>query len=169
LKRIFKRVPLNWDPGIHTQNIDIMWMHVKRKLRRQFWMSRALFQTYLSEFRWMNFHRNDDKFNALMCCITDLYITWYNYIIFCPTDCVAILFHVFCQYTTFKMALIIYAAIIYYSRSYKVSNLRRLSTGLPKKELKTQAIYCTSRGLIRRNSWMCHLLLIKRKFEKSSH
>jgi len=35
-----------------------------------------------------------------------------NYIIFCPTDYVTILFHVFCQYTTFKIALIIYAAII---------------------------------------------------------
>ena len=51
-----------------------MWMRVKRKLFRQFEMSRALFQTYLSEFRWRNFHRNDDKFNALMCRIADLYV-----------------------------------------------------------------------------------------------
>jgi hypothetical protein len=36
------------------------------------------------------------------------YITWYNYIIFCPTDCVTILLHVFCRYTTFK----IYAATL---------------------------------------------------------
>jgi hypothetical protein len=35
-----------------------------------------------------------------------------NYIIFCPPDCVTILFHVFCQYTTFKIALIIYVAIL---------------------------------------------------------
>ena len=76
-------------------------MCVKRKLRRQFGTSRGLFQTYLSEFRWRNFHR------WLIWCIT-----WYNYIIFCPTDCVTILFHVFCQYTTFKIALIIYAAIV---------------------------------------------------------
>ena len=62
------------NPDTHTQNIETMLMHVKRKLRRQFGMSRALFQTYLSEFRWRNFHRNDDKFNALMCCITDLYV-----------------------------------------------------------------------------------------------
>jgi hypothetical protein len=54
---------------IHTQNIENMWMRVKRKLRRQFGTSRALFKTYLSEFGWRNFHRNDDKFNALMCCI----------------------------------------------------------------------------------------------------
>ena len=45
---------------IHTQNIENMWMRVKRKLRRQFGTSRALFKTYLSEFGWRNFHRNDD-------------------------------------------------------------------------------------------------------------
>ena len=45
-----------------------------------------------------------------------------HYIIFCPTDYVIILFHVFCQYTTFKIALIIYAAIIL--GVYKVPNLR---------------------------------------------
>jgi len=31
---------------IHTQNIENMWMRLKRKLRRQFGTSRALFQTY---------------------------------------------------------------------------------------------------------------------------
>ena len=35
----------------------------------------------------------------------------------------------FCQYTTFKIALIIYAAIL--QQVYKVSNLRRYSIGLP--------------------------------------
>ena len=55
-----------------------------------------MFLKYLSEFRWRNFHRNDDKLNALMCSIV----------------CVAILFHVLCQYTTFTIALIIYAAML---------------------------------------------------------
>jgi hypothetical protein len=32
------------NPDIHTQNIENMWMRVKRKLRRQFGTSRALFQ-----------------------------------------------------------------------------------------------------------------------------
>ena len=41
------------------------------------------------------------------------YVTLYNYIIFCPTDCVAILFRVFCQCTTFRITLIIYAAILW--------------------------------------------------------
>jgi hypothetical protein len=62
------------NPDIHTQNIENMWMRVKRKLRRQFETSRALFQTYLSEFRLSNFHRKDDKFNALLWCIADLYV-----------------------------------------------------------------------------------------------
>jgi transposase-like protein len=53
-----------------------MHQKVKRKLRRKFGRSRALFQTYLSEFRWRNFHRNDDKFNTLMCCIADLYVVY---------------------------------------------------------------------------------------------
>ena len=62
------------NPDTHTQNIENMWMHVKRKLRRQFGMSRALFQTYLSEFRWRNCHRNDDKFIAFLCSMADLYV-----------------------------------------------------------------------------------------------
>jgi transposase-like protein len=67
--------------NMHTQNIENMWMRVKRKLRRQFGMSGALFQTYISEFRWRNFHRNDDKFNAVMCGIADLKVNMlYNLI-----------------------------------------------------------------------------------------
>ena len=38
-------------------------------------------KTYLSEFRWRNFHRNDDKFNALMCCIAALYVVYIDIII----------------------------------------------------------------------------------------
>ena len=34
---------------IHTQNIDNLWMRAKRKLRRQFGTTRALFDTYLEE------------------------------------------------------------------------------------------------------------------------
>ena len=60
------------NPDIHTLNIENMWMNVKRKLPRQVGTSRALLQTYLSEFRWSNFYRNDDKFYALLCCIADL-------------------------------------------------------------------------------------------------
>ena len=101
------------NPDIHTQNIENMWMRVKRKLRRQFAMSRALFQTFLSEFAggtstaMMTSAMHLCVHRWLVCCIT-----WYNYIIFCPTDCVTVLFHVFYKYTTLKIALIIYAAIL---------------------------------------------------------
>jgi hypothetical protein len=39
---------------------------------------------------------------ALMCCIAELYVVYID-MIFCPTDCVTLLFHVFCQYTSFKI------------------------------------------------------------------
>ena len=73
-------------------------MRVKRKLRRQFGTSRAL------PSEWWQVQWTYVLHRWLVCCIT-----WYNYIIFCRTDCVTKLFHVFCQYTTFKIALIIYA------------------------------------------------------------
>ena len=63
------------NPDIHTQNKKIMWMRVKQKLQRQSGTSMVLFQKYLSELRRRDFHRNDDKFSALMCCIADLYVS----------------------------------------------------------------------------------------------
>jgi hypothetical protein len=36
--------------------------------------STSINKDILSEFRRRNIHRNDDKFNALMCCIADLYV-----------------------------------------------------------------------------------------------
>jgi len=94
------------NPYLHAQNIENMWMRVKLKQRRQFGTSRALFQTYLSEFRWRNIHRWPEWWQVQ--CTYALHrwpkrcIAWDNYIIFCPTDCVTILFHVFCQYIIFK-------------------------------------------------------------------
>jgi len=37
------------NPDIHTQNRENMWMHVKRKLRRQFGTSRALLRISMDE------------------------------------------------------------------------------------------------------------------------
>lgn len=45
------------DPEIHTQNIENLWMRAKRKLKRQFGTSRALFPSYLDEFAFRNAHR----------------------------------------------------------------------------------------------------------------
>lgn len=40
------------DEEVHTQNIESLWMHAKRKLRRQFGTSRQLFPSYLQEFQY---------------------------------------------------------------------------------------------------------------------
>ena len=59
---------------IHTQNIEYLWMRAKRKLRRQFGTTRALFDTYLEEFMWQE--RNKDhrqRLDALLFCIREQY------------------------------------------------------------------------------------------------
>ena len=38
------------DDAIHTQNVEKLWMRVKRKLRRQFGTSETLFTSHLYEF-----------------------------------------------------------------------------------------------------------------------
>ena len=40
------------DPQIHTQNIESLWCHVKRKLRSQFGTSEDLIEGYFFEFVW---------------------------------------------------------------------------------------------------------------------
>ena len=40
--------PLNNE--VYTQNVENMWMRLKRKLRQQFGTSEALFQSHLREF-----------------------------------------------------------------------------------------------------------------------
>ena len=59
---------------IHTQHIENLWMLAKRKLRRQFGTTRALFDTYLEEFMWEQRH-NDHKHRlaALLVCIRQQY------------------------------------------------------------------------------------------------
>lgn len=46
------------DAEIHTQNIENMWMRSKRKSKRQFGASSALFPSYLSELAYRNSHRD---------------------------------------------------------------------------------------------------------------
>jgi len=43
---------------IHTQNIEGLWMHAKRKLRYQRGISRSLFASYLAAFQWRFSHKS---------------------------------------------------------------------------------------------------------------
>ena len=61
------------DPSIHTQNVENMWMRAKRKIRRQFGTSRALFPSYLDEFVFRNTFRGEGLFLALLRVINDNY------------------------------------------------------------------------------------------------
>ncbi len=61
------------DPNVHTQNIENSWMHMKRKLKRQFGTSRALLSSYLAEFLWRRRYREHNYFSAIWACITEHY------------------------------------------------------------------------------------------------
>ena len=61
-------------PDIHTQNVENLWMRAKRKLRRQFGTTRALFTTYLQEFIWQQRHMgHEQRLSALLVCIRAQY------------------------------------------------------------------------------------------------
>lgn len=60
-------------PDIHTQRIEGIWMHAKRKIREQLGTSEGLFTSYLHEFIWRNLFREVDKFSAFVICIRDQY------------------------------------------------------------------------------------------------
>ena len=58
------------DDAIHTQNVENLWMQVKRKLRRQFGTSETLFTSHLHEFVWRERHKNSAAFSAFICSLT---------------------------------------------------------------------------------------------------
>ena len=61
------------DGSVHTQNVENMWMRVKRKLRRQFGTSDTLFTSYLHEFMWRCRFKDFPMFSSLIVCITEFY------------------------------------------------------------------------------------------------
>jgi hypothetical protein len=63
------------NPDFHTQNIENMWMRVKRKLRRQFGTSRALFRISMEELQSTGMMTSSMHF-----CIASLTYMLYNFI-----------------------------------------------------------------------------------------
>ena len=59
-------------PWLHTNTIEGKWMHAKRKLRRQFGTSRALFASYLDEFMWRT-NTGNNKFGEILRCMRQFY------------------------------------------------------------------------------------------------
>ena len=61
------------DGDIHTENIENLWMRVKRKFRKMFGTSRALFNSYLQEFVWMINFPGNNNFGQFVACVQDIY------------------------------------------------------------------------------------------------
>ncbi len=59
-------------PDVHTNTIEGMWMHGKRKLRYQFGTSRNIFHSYLDEFMW-RWNGGHKQFGELVLSIQELY------------------------------------------------------------------------------------------------
>jgi transposase-like protein len=57
---------------IHTETIEGLWMHAKKKLRYQHGTSRGLFDSYLSEFQWRFSHKNH-VFGQFLCTLSENY------------------------------------------------------------------------------------------------
>ena len=60
------------DPGVHTQTIEGLWQHAKKKVRRQHGTSQQLFPSYLHEFLWRQSVAKN-YFSNIIIAIHDLY------------------------------------------------------------------------------------------------
>lgn len=61
------------DPSIHTQNIENLWLHAKRLLRKQFGTTEELLLGYLYEFMFRNRYSKENLFGKLLTTVIDLY------------------------------------------------------------------------------------------------
>jgi transposase-like protein len=62
------------DSEIHTQNIENLWMRAKRKLKRQFGTSRALFTSYMHEFQFRSQAGESQIFGKIWSALAELYL-----------------------------------------------------------------------------------------------
>ncbi len=65
---------VNPDTLVHTQNIESMWMCIKRKKKQQMGQHNSLLDTRLAEFMWRRKY-GDRPFKNLIRCIRDIYPT----------------------------------------------------------------------------------------------
>jgi len=61
------------DADVHTEDVESMWMRAKRKLRRQFGTSHALFPSYLHKFVFSNRFHGQDMFHIILKIIAENY------------------------------------------------------------------------------------------------
>lgn len=63
------------DDEVHTQNMQNLWMRIKRKLRMQFGTSCDLFPKYLQEFVWRSVFRRKNIFASILVSLTESFPT----------------------------------------------------------------------------------------------
>ncbi|XP_065652014.1 uncharacterized protein LOC136079718 [Hydra vulgaris] len=61
------------DSDVHTQNVENLWMRVKRKLRQQFGTRENLFTSHLHEFIWRQTFKEFPIFSAFLSCVSRQY------------------------------------------------------------------------------------------------
>ena len=58
------------DNDIHTQNVENLWMRVKRKLRQQFGTHEDLFTSHLHELVWRQRYKEFPIFLTFLFCVS---------------------------------------------------------------------------------------------------
>ena len=59
------------DPMIHTENIENLWMRLKRKLKYQFGTKKEHFPLYIGDFMWRQYFQRQSLFQSFILTISD--------------------------------------------------------------------------------------------------
>ena len=62
------------DADVHTQNVENMWARLKRKFKRGYGTSNALFPTYLQEFMFRQQFARDGVFGGFFHAVATIYV-----------------------------------------------------------------------------------------------